>query len=372
MKAAPITNKPDFSFMKQTDILMFYHIQIPRWLFFDGRYKDISLEAKMVYGFLLNRFQLSKLNGWINDDGEVFLIYTREDLSEELGISYRKTIACMKELKDAFLIWERRCGRGVANQIYLARVEQNEAEAHRHKSAPFVSPEDEAAGARSAETAAHVYDETAASEPEPEVSCGSRHADYAYLNSDSGSTPFQDLPESQSLTCENGTSATAESALPDLPFLQSNYIDKNNTDMRDTDKSLSVSTPRTRPRDNADGLADDIEKLDSVIEGCELWTFPKETAKVFENAIERLWFTQGYRIGKAVLPQQTVRSRLFGLDSIKLQDAERKIHSNTKPVKDSTAYVMAVVFNSISESDSDVLVDPYLNDLNRGTGGDSG
>jgi hypothetical protein len=59
----------------------------------------------------------------------------------------------MKELKDVSLVWERRCGRGNANQIYLARVEQNEAEALIHKSAPFVSPEDEAAGTRTAETA---------------------------------------------------------------------------------------------------------------------------------------------------------------------------------------------------------------------------
>jgi hypothetical protein len=154
--------------------------------------------------------------------------------------------------------------------------------------------------------------------------------------------------------------------------LHTNYIDKNNTYTSDTDNSHSVGIRHARPREQTDGPADDIEKLESVIQGCDLWTLPKETAKVFKNAIERLWFTQGYRIGKAVLPQALVRSRLFELDNIKLQDAERKIRANTKPVRDSTAYIMTVIFNSISESDSDVLVDPYLNSLHTEPGGGSG
>ena len=96
MKATPMTQRPDFSLLKQTDIQAFYHLQMPRWLFSDGRYRALSLEAKVTYSFLLNRFQLSKLNGWINDNGEVFIIYTRESLSAEIQISYKKVIESMK------------------------------------------------------------------------------------------------------------------------------------------------------------------------------------------------------------------------------------------------------------------------------------
>ena len=81
MKAAPITKKPSFPLMKRGDIQDIYHLQMPRWLFTDPRYMGLSLEAKVAYTFLLNRFQLSRLNGWINDDGEVFIIYTRRSLS---------------------------------------------------------------------------------------------------------------------------------------------------------------------------------------------------------------------------------------------------------------------------------------------------
>lgn len=63
MKAAPITKKPSFPLMKQGDIQNIYHLQMPRWLFTDPRYIGLSLEAKVTYTFLLNRFQLSRLNG---------------------------------------------------------------------------------------------------------------------------------------------------------------------------------------------------------------------------------------------------------------------------------------------------------------------
>ena len=60
----------------------------------------------MADTFLLNRFQLSKMNGWVNVEGEVFIILPREKLAEEMEISYRKAISCFKELLAANLIWE--------------------------------------------------------------------------------------------------------------------------------------------------------------------------------------------------------------------------------------------------------------------------
>ena len=81
MKAAPMTARPSFPLMKQGDIQNIYHLQMPRWLFTDPRYMGLALESKVAYTFLLNRFQLSRLNGWVNEDGAVFIIYTRRSLA---------------------------------------------------------------------------------------------------------------------------------------------------------------------------------------------------------------------------------------------------------------------------------------------------
>ena len=62
MRAAKLKERPGFSLMKQTDIQNLYYMQMPRWLFSDPRYADMSLDAKVTYTFLLNRFQLSHLS----------------------------------------------------------------------------------------------------------------------------------------------------------------------------------------------------------------------------------------------------------------------------------------------------------------------
>ena len=92
MRAATIKERPSFSLMTQNDIQSRYYMQMPLWLFSDARYADLSLDAKVAYTFLLNRFQLSRRKGWINDRGEVFVIFPRKSMAAELrvGGSYER------------------------------------------------------------------------------------------------------------------------------------------------------------------------------------------------------------------------------------------------------------------------------------------
>lgn len=101
-----------------------------------------------------------------------------------------------------------------------------------------------------------------------------------------------------------------------------------------------------------------------ILDACELYCFEPEAARVFENAIERLFYSDSYRIGNATLPQSRVRAKLRLLDGMILREAESKLHANLEHnVKNSTAYTMAVLFNCITESESDLMADPYLNSL---------
>jgi hypothetical protein len=345
MKATPISQRPEFSLIKHTDVQAFYHLQMPRWLFFDSRFKQLPLEAKVTYTFLLNRFQLSKLNNWINDAGEVFIIYTRESLSEEIQISYRKVIDSMKELARVKLIYERRCGRGDANQIYLAKIDGLEQYGTDHNSAPFVSET-----SRSAEIAGLDFEENSA---DTGITEELRPANIA----------VQDLQKPHIKTCENGSSRSAEPAVQEVRKSQA-----SNTNVNYTEKSYTERQSAHYAHERGGGQTDeDTIELDDILDNCELWVFPDSTAKVFENAIERLFFSEKFRIGDAVLPRKKIRSHLHELDSIKLQSAANKIHANTeRKVRNSTAYTMAVIFNSIWECESDVMHDPYLNSLREG------
>ena len=144
-------NRPSFGLMKLNDVISYYHMQMPRWLFSDSGYSDMTLESKVAYTFLLNRFQLSRRNGWVNDAGEVFVIFPRKALAKELRICEQRVTAAFRKLAELQLIWEKRCGRGDANQIYLASVTPIDDPSY--ECAPFSSKEYESCGSRTADSA---------------------------------------------------------------------------------------------------------------------------------------------------------------------------------------------------------------------------
>lgn len=255
MKAAPLKTRPTFPLMKQTDIQNAFHLQMPRWLFTDPTYLPLSLEAKVVYTFLLNRFQLSRLNGWINDAGEVFIIYTRDSLAQEIQLSYHKILDSMKELTAACLIWEKRRGRGDANQIYLARVEHPQLKGG---SAPFVSSKHEAAGggdAKGADVAGLAPEEA----PETGALGDARSADLIPLE-----TPrAQEIPDGDLKTCQSGSSTSSDSEGPEVPNPHPSDTDKSHTD-RVKRVSPSVGPPPV----DAQRQASDMELLSEIFFLC--------------------------------------------------------------------------------------------------------
>ena len=325
MRAAKIKEHPGFLLMKQTDVQSIYYMQMPRWLFSDPRYADMNLDAKVTYTFLLNRFQLSRRKGWVNDQGEVFVIFPRLALAEELRICEKRVTAAFRALAERELIWEKRCGRGDANQIYLAKVEPQDDPAY--QCAPFLT--------------------------EGGADSGSRTADSAVLSEDDPPQEPQDRPL---WTGENGGFGTAEPAVLEPQDQPSSKKERRKKERSQKEVSQSVSA-------DADGLAAE-EELADILDACELYCFEPETAKVFENAIERLFYSDSFRIGNATLPQSRVRAKLRLLDGMVLRTAEDKLHANlAHNVKNSTAYTMAVIFTCIAESESDLMIDPYLNSL---------
>ena len=112
MRAAHMKERPGFSLMKQTDIQNLYYMQMPRWLFSDPRYAEMGLDVKVTYTFLLNRFQLSRRKGWVNEEGEVFVIFPRKALAQELRICEKRVIAAFRTLAEKQLIWENAAGAG--------------------------------------------------------------------------------------------------------------------------------------------------------------------------------------------------------------------------------------------------------------------
>ena len=311
---------------KINDIITCEFLKIPKAMFANETYRRLSSDAKLAYALLYDRLSLSKLNGWINERDEVYLIYTREEIAEDLGITYKKAIAAFRELAEVNLIAEQRCGRGMPNRIYIVKPDLDAETAKK-----YVKREN----LRTADSAYQAEIETAS-----------------------------DMPDSLSMNCENGTSRTAESEAQDVPESHTNHTDNIKIDYNHTDSSQSVPFPQYLP-DETDRRADEIGRFDFILDNCQLDTFEDEERRILYDALERLYYSDSVKIGNAILPRANVRSRMYEIDVNTLQSALDKLHRNTAQIRNVTAYVMSTIFNCITEEYSSVHVAPFLNEMRR-------
>jgi len=58
--------------------------RIPKALFSDETYRKVSTDAKVLYGFMLDRLALSEKNGWHDGEGRLYIYFTLEDIEQLL------------------------------------------------------------------------------------------------------------------------------------------------------------------------------------------------------------------------------------------------------------------------------------------------
>ena len=108
----------DYYYGDQAEQFSFY--RIPKLLFTDKRFKDLSAEAKILYGLLLDRMSLSAKNGWLDQEGRVYIVYTVEDIMDALSCASQKAMKLLNELDEKCgLIERKRQGLGKPNLIYV-------------------------------------------------------------------------------------------------------------------------------------------------------------------------------------------------------------------------------------------------------------
>jgi hypothetical protein len=94
---------------------------MPKFLFI-GELKKLTNDARVLYSLLRDRHDLSIKNNWIDDKGKVYLIFSRENMCDILGVSDKTVTKAINTLKKFRLIEEERLGQGKPNKIYLLTV----------------------------------------------------------------------------------------------------------------------------------------------------------------------------------------------------------------------------------------------------------
>ena len=91
---------------------LFAYFRIPKALFQDSRFRQLSTDARTLYGILLDRMSLSAKNGWLDEQGRVYIIYTVREVQESLCCAEHKAVKLFRELEQANLIERKRRGLG--------------------------------------------------------------------------------------------------------------------------------------------------------------------------------------------------------------------------------------------------------------------
>ena len=98
---------------------LFSFFRIPKALFQEQRFQNLSTDAKTLYGILLDRMSLSVKNEWFDKKGRVFIIFTIEDVKRTLRCADNKATRLLRELEKIGLIERKRRGQGKPCLVYV-------------------------------------------------------------------------------------------------------------------------------------------------------------------------------------------------------------------------------------------------------------
>ncbi|MDW4036349.1 replication protein [Staphylococcus saprophyticus] len=166
--------------------------QLPKVFFTNEKYMQLSNDAKIAYALLKDRLELSIKNNWFDENGDIFFIFTNEKLKNILNCHDGKLTKIKKELSNADLLEQVRCGQGKPNKLYLKN--------------PAITKED-------------VYE----IKKQEETSVEPSHDD--------------EMLKSHNKKCENRISGNAEIAQQEMRKSHTNDTDLSNTDYIETENN---------------------------------------------------------------------------------------------------------------------------------------
>lgn len=144
---------------------MFSYFRVPQILFRDIKFKDLSTDAKTLYGILLDRMGLSVKNGWLDEQGRVYIIFPVQEVMDALGCADNKATKLFRELEKFGLIERKRRGLGKPNLIYVKNfADPRFRNREKNGSGAADSAQQETAKSRGNKT---EWNKTEGSEPDP-------------------------------------------------------------------------------------------------------------------------------------------------------------------------------------------------------------
>ena len=313
----------DYYYGSEAEQFSFY--RVPKTLLTDPRYKSVSIEAKVLYGLLLDRMGLSVRNGWMDRDRRIYIYFTQEDAMTLMNCGKDKATKLFRELdQDGIgLIERKKQGQGRPTRIYVKNFTLPPE--------PGQTPPD--------------WEPAPPQEP------------YGTLQT-AENQQSRPLDSTALQTAEKPQSAPLETRGQDSGFSAPNKTDKNKTDFNDTESSIPPPAPsRTSPpvgahrrmrMDEMDGYRERIrENIDYDL----LYRERPYDMDEIDGYVELMAETcasrrEHIRVNGEDIPTELVRQRLLKLDSEHIRYVMESLRSCTTQVVNIRAYTLAALYNA--------------------------
>lgn len=293
--------KLSYFYGKEAEQYSFY--KIPKLLFTDDYFKKISVEAKVLYGLMLDRMSLSVKNQWMDEEGRAYIYYSLEDIMDALGCSNKKAISIMKELDmDAGigLIEKKRQGQGKPTMIYLKQFMIQDVQKCRN----YTSEE---------------------------------------------KSVVSEVKNLHILKCKNDISRSEENTCLEVKNIHTNKNKINNTEISNTEFNLILSGD-DRMRYEMDAYSELIKENIELEILRERHPYDQDLLEgIFDLILETvLCKNESIIIASNKYPAELVRSKFMKLNSSHVEYAIDCFKGNTTKVRNIKKYLLTTLFNAPS------------------------
>lgn len=112
----------EFNYLYGKQAEQFAYVNIPKALIHEEAFSDVSLEANMLYGLIMERMGMYRKNKWQDEQGRVYVLYPVKDNMEDMNRSEASVSKYLSELEDAKLLERVQSAPGRPCKLYLKKL----------------------------------------------------------------------------------------------------------------------------------------------------------------------------------------------------------------------------------------------------------
>ena len=93
-----------FDYFYGTRADQYSFIRVPKLLITGKEFSSLTIQAKMLYGLLLDRMGMSIKNKWLDQENRVYVIYPIKEIQQDMNITKKKAMEILAELEEKGLV----------------------------------------------------------------------------------------------------------------------------------------------------------------------------------------------------------------------------------------------------------------------------